>query len=80
MVRASSGQTPRGRSIMSRRSEKREYRPGFEGLERKQLMSAGLPTYAAAVLVQATAPVSSQAVQMPVSLCGTGKSIRIVTS
>jgi len=65
--------------MIPRSSIQRKYRPGFEALERKQLLSAGLPTYGAAVVVQATAPASPQA-QVHVSPCGTGKSIIIVTS
>ena len=63
MVRAPSGQTPRGRSIMPRNSIKRKYRPCFEALECKQLLSAGLLTHGLQALVQATAPVSSQVEQ-----------------
>ncbi len=81
MVRASSGQTPRGRSMMPRNSIKRKYRPCFEGLECKQLLSAGLLTHGAQALVQATAPASSQA-ENPgrASPDGTGKGIVIITS
>ncbi len=43
MVRAPSGLSPRGTFIMSRNPEKRKYRPGFEALDPKQLMSAGIP-------------------------------------
>ncbi len=60
MVRAPSGQTPRRRSIMPRNSIKRNYRPCFESLECKQLLSGGLLTHGAQAVVQATVPVSSQ--------------------
>lgn len=66
--------------MIPRSSIKRKYRPNFEALERKQLLSAGLPTYAAAALAQTAAPVSSQAELVHVSSCGTGKSVIIVTS
>ncbi len=66
--------------MIPRNSTQRKYRPGFEALECKQLLSAGLPSYGAAVLVQATPPASSQVQQVQVSPDGTGKSIRIITS
>ncbi len=66
--------------MIPRSSTQRKYRPGFEALERKQLLSVGLPTYGAAVVVQATAPGSSPAGLAHIIPCGTGKSIRIVTS
>ncbi len=80
MVRASFGQTPRGSSIMTRRSMKRKYHPGFETLERKQLLSASMPTCGAVALVQTTAPASIQPAQEHIRPCGTGKGIIIITS
>jgi len=80
MVRAPSGQTPRGRSIMPRNSITRKYRPCFEALESKQLLSAGLLTHGAQALVHVTAPVSSQAEHQAARPCGTGKGIVIITS
>ena len=73
MVRAQSGQTPRGRSIMPRNSINRKYRPSFEGLESKQLLSAGLLGHGAQAIVQAPAPVSSQVQHQGVMPDGTGK-------
>jgi len=66
--------------MIPRSSIKRKYRPHVEALESKQLLSAGLPTYGAAALVQATAPAPSHVELVHVSPCGTGKSIIIVTS
>jgi hypothetical protein len=80
MVRAPSGQTPRGNSMNPRNSIKRKYRPCFEALECKQLLSAGLPTHGAQALVQATAPPSSHVQLQGVSPDGTGKGIVIITS
>jgi hypothetical protein len=80
MVRASSGQTPRGRSIMTRQSMKRKYRPAFDSLERKQLLSAAVPAYVAVAHVQVTAPAWVQPAQERFRTCGTGKGIIIITS
>jgi hypothetical protein len=80
MVRASSGQMPRGRSIMTRTSRKRGYRPGFESLERKQLLSTAVPAYGAVAHVQITVPAFIQPVQEHFRTCGTGKGIIIITS
>jgi hypothetical protein len=63
-----------------RRSIKRKYRPGFEALERKQLLSAGPPTGGLEVVQQGTAPVPSHVVNQQPPWMGTGKGIRIVTS
>ncbi len=65
--------------MIPRSSLKRKYRPAFEALERKQLLSAGLPTYGAAAVELATAATSSQVAQVHVTPDGTGKSIIIVT-
>ena len=80
MVRAPSGQTPRGRSMFARNSINRKHRPWFEHLECKQLLSAGLLSGGAQALVQATTPVSSQAWHEGVIPNGTGKGIIIITS
>jgi hypothetical protein len=79
MVRASTGQTPRRRSIMPRHSINRTYRPSFDNLEYKQLLSAGVLTHGTQALVQATAPVSAQAEVQHASPDGTGKGIVIIT-
>ena len=65
---------------MPRHSFTRKYRPAFEALEPKQLLSAGPPTRGPEILVQAASPVSTQADYGTINLCGTGKSIRIITS
>ena len=65
---------------MTRRSMKRKYHPGFESLERKQLLSAAVPTYGAVAPAQATAAVSIQPAQEHIRPCGTGKGIIIITS
>ena len=65
---------------MPRNSINRKYRPCFENLETKQLLSGGLLTHGAQALVQTTAPVSSPAEQQGVRPNGTGKSIVIITS
>jgi hypothetical protein len=80
MMRAQSGQTPRGTSIMPRHLTDRKCRPSFESLETKQLLSAGLFGRGAQALVQAPAPVSSQVVHRGVMPDGTGKSVVIITS
>jgi hypothetical protein len=81
MVRASTGQPPRRRSIMPRTSINRKYRPCFENFESKQLLSTGVLTHGAQALVQvqATVPVSSQAEVLHASPDGTGKGIVIIT-
>ncbi len=79
MVRASSGRTPRRRSIMLRTSIDRKYRPCFDNLESKQLLSTGVLTHGAQALVQAEAPVSAQAEVQHASPDGTGKGIVIIT-
>ena len=66
--------------MIPRGSHKRKYRPAFEALERKQLLSAGLPTLGAAIVVQAEPQPSSQVHQANLIPCGTGKSIIVVTS
>jgi hypothetical protein len=80
MVRAFSGQTPRGNSMFPRNSSKRKYRPCFEALECKQLLSGGLFTHGAQALVQATAPVTSRKELRLASPDGTGKGIVIITT
>jgi hypothetical protein len=78
-VRASSGQKPRRRSIMPRHSINRRYRPCFDNLESKQLLSAGVLTDGAHAVVHATVPVSSHAEVHHAISDGTGKGIVIIT-
>ena len=66
--------------MLPRRSVTRKYRPRLEALETKQLLSAGPPTGGPQILLQAPAPLSSQAECGPLQTCGTGTSIRIITS
>jgi hypothetical protein len=66
--------------MMPRSSTRRKYRPAFEALERKQLLSAGPPTFGLEALGQATAPVSSQVANEQVGACGTGTGTIIITS
>jgi hypothetical protein len=66
--------------MMPRSRVTRKYRPGLEALEPKRLLSAGPPACGFKPLVQATAPVSSQAPCQTILACGTGKGIRIITS
>ena len=66
--------------MMPRRSVTRKYRPRLEALEPKQLLSAAPPTGGPQVLRQAPAPLSAQAQSGPFQPCGTGTSIRIITS
>jgi hypothetical protein len=79
MVRAPSGQTPKGNLMIPRNSIKRNYRPCIEALECKQLLSAGMMTHGAQALVPAAAPVSSHIQQPVVTPDGTGKAIYIIT-
>ena len=79
MVRAPTGPTPRGISMNPRNSIKRTFRPGFEALERKQLLSAGQLASAVQALAPAAAPVSSHVQPSGVILDGTGKGIFIIT-
>jgi hypothetical protein len=65
---------------MTRDSRKRQYRPGFEGLEHKQLLSAVVPAHGAVAHVQLTAPALIQPAQEHIRPCGTGKGIIIITS
>jgi hypothetical protein len=67
---------------MTRQSMKRKYRPVVESLERKELLSAAVPTHGAVVLVEATtvASASIQPAQEHIRPCGTGKGIIIITS
>ena len=64
----------------SSRSAKRKYL-GFEGLEVKQSPSAGLLAGGAEALVPATPLTASGAEvdRIPIPMCGTGKSIIIIT-
>jgi hypothetical protein len=66
--------------MITRHSEKQKYRPGFEGLERRLFLSAGLQASVAHTLV----PVQALVVPNPESggplPCGTGKGIIIITS
>ncbi|HEX3450038.1 MAG TPA: hypothetical protein VHS97_17425, partial [Isosphaeraceae bacterium] len=80
MVRAPFGQTPRSISMNPRNGINRKYRPCFEALERKQLLSAGLLTHGAQALVQSTAPAPSNVQHQGVVPDGTGKGIVIITS
>jgi hypothetical protein len=66
--------------MMPRRPVTREYRPRLEALETKQLLSAGPPTDGLQIRLQAPAPLSSRAEYAVVQPCGTGTSIRIITS
>jgi hypothetical protein len=66
--------------MMPRRSVTRKSRPRLEALETKQLLSAGPPTGCLQILLQAPAPLSSRAECGPLQPCGTGTSIRIITS
>jgi len=79
-VRAPSGQTPRSISMNPRNGINRKFRPCFEALEQKQLLSADLLTPGAQALVQASTPVSSHVQHPGVSPDGTGKGIFIITS
>jgi hypothetical protein len=65
---------------MTRHSMKRKYRPGFESLECKQLLSAAVATYGAVALVKTSAPAWIQRAQEHIRPCGTGKGIIIITS
>jgi hypothetical protein len=60
-------------------SAKRKYRPGLEGLEVKQSLSAGLSIGGAEAFVQATPLAASGAEVARILPCGTGKSIIIIT-
>jgi hypothetical protein len=65
---------------MTRHFIKRVYRPGFEALEHKQLLSAVDPTFGAMALVHATTPAPAQGEHLNVRPCGTGKGLIIITS
>jgi hypothetical protein len=80
MVRAPSGRTPRRSLTMIAPFKKRRYRPAFEALERKQLLSVGTPACVLAPPVPAMALVKSQSTQAVIYPCGTGKSVVIITS
>jgi hypothetical protein len=66
--------------MMPRSPVTRKYRPRLEALETRQLLSAGPPTGGLRILVQAPAPPSLRAEYQPIQTCGTGTSIRIITS
>jgi len=64
---------------MTRSFIKRKYRPGFEALEHKQLLSAAIPTFGTEANVHAPAQVSVQAQHETIRPDGTGKGIVIIT-
>jgi hypothetical protein len=66
--------------MFPRNSSKPKYRPSFEALECKQLLSATVLTHGAHALVQTTVPVSSQVQHLGVTPDGTGKGIVIITT
>jgi hypothetical protein len=66
--------------MMPRNPIRRKYRPILESLESKQLLSAGLPTRGLEIRVQGHGPMASQVGSQPIQPCGTGTSIRIMTS
>ncbi len=80
MVRALPGQMPQGKTMITRRSVQRKYRPRIESLERKELLSAGI----SAGGVVAPAPGAALVAPLPrsgdIQPCGTGKGIIIITS
>jgi hypothetical protein len=63
-----------------RNSIKRKYRPCFEALECKQLLSGGLLAHGAQVFAKPTTPAPSQIQHHGVIADGTGKGIFIITS
>jgi hypothetical protein len=65
--------------MFARNSPKRKYRPRFEPLEGKQLLSAALPTSAVAPPAQVVALVAPQP-QHNIQPDGTGKGIIIITT
>jgi hypothetical protein len=65
---------------MPRNSINRKYRPGFENLESKQLLSAGLLAHGVQPVMQTSTPVSSQAEHQGMSPDGTGTGLVIITS
>jgi hypothetical protein len=66
--------------MIPRIDRKRKYRPSLECLERKQLLSAGLPSYGSPMFVQTTVSQSSHTERPAICPCGTGKGIVIITS
>ena len=66
--------------MFSRNSSKPKYRPSFEGLECRQLLSAAVLTRGTPAIVQTTVPVSSQVQHLGVTPDGTGKGIVIITT
>jgi hypothetical protein len=79
MVRAPSGHTPRGRLIMTRIVTKRKYDPRVEGLERKELLSAGGQAPGVMALVRATPIMLSSPQTEGACACGTGTGTIIIT-
>ena len=65
---------------MPRHSTNRKYRPRFENLESKQLLSGGVLGHGAQAIVQAPAPVSAHVQLQGFRPDGTGKSVVIITS
>jgi hypothetical protein len=66
--------------MMPRPSIERKYRPRFEALERKQLLSSGARPFGLPPIAQAAPLVSSHAERQITDACGTGTGIRIITS
>ncbi len=66
--------------MISRNYPKRKYRPAFEAIEHKQLLSAGIATVLAVSPPRAAAVVSPRPPQLDIQPCGTGKGIIIITS
>jgi hypothetical protein len=65
---------------MPRRSINRKYRPRFENLESKQLLSGGLLGHGPQMIVQNPPPVSLHVVHQGIRPDGTGKTVVIITS
>lgn len=66
--------------MITRNTIKRIYRPRFESLENKQLLSGGLLTHGAQAVVHATVPVSSHVQHQGARPDGTGTGTVIITS
>jgi hypothetical protein len=81
MLRAPSGQTPKGKPMIPRHTSKRKYLPRFESLERKDLMSTALPVNGFVPIKPVAAFVAPQPRNADIALrCGPGKGIVIITS
>jgi hypothetical protein len=65
---------------MTRIITKRKYYPRAEGLERKELLSAGVQAHGVTALVRATPFMLSSPPIEGVRACGTGKGTIIITS